>query len=247
MQFGYMCMPFCSWFIVSINIRTLCQRDPKAILDMIVNHGEVKDVMLLRKAAAGFTQLTMKGYVGNRFNMVSRLKSDMAKGAAGIPEECTKQVDEAMAMWDTAQGKFESCSATDDDWTVEAGVSMTNTMMNMAAELDAAHTVMAEAWEAVKRARKVRAAAATKLKNSAAKLSNEAVRPFIKNGVDGAWKAILFHFKMVTTGNDFPRYEASQEPVTSGVSVSETTVLDWSKPHFWFGQPELPANIRGHR
>ena len=44
----------------------MATKNSKAILDKIAKDGEVKDVMLLRKAAVAFTSLTVKSYVGNR-------------------------------------------------------------------------------------------------------------------------------------------------------------------------------------
>ena len=161
-------------------------KNPKIVLDMVAKDGEVKDVMLLRKAAVAFTSITVKGCMGYRFSIVNRLTSDTLKDD-GIPTGYKPKVQESMEMWNTTLATFETYSAKGDDWTVEAGVSMTNVLLNMAAELDVAHTAMSQVWESVKKARKVEQVAAIKEKNTVAKASNEAVRPFIRNGWDGVW------------------------------------------------------------
>ena len=233
--------------IVPISMRTMVAKTPKAILDHIVKTDMVQDVMLLRKAAAAFTSLTVKGYLANRFSVVIRLKADMTK-PDGIPEECKGDVTAAMDIWENAVMNFEAHAAKEEDWTVEAGVSLTNLMFSLAAELDAAHTGLSQAWAQVKKARKVAAAASVKQDNAMAKAHNEAVRPFIQNGMDGGWKAILLHLKLVTTGHvhaadyECPGYEASQ-----AAAMETATDLDWSKPHYWHGQQELPATKQGHR
>ena len=52
----------------------MAAKSPNVVLDEIVKVGEVKDVMLLRKAAASFTSITVKGYVGHRFARLRRLR-----------------------------------------------------------------------------------------------------------------------------------------------------------------------------
>ena len=73
----------------------MATKNPKAILDNIVKDGEVKDVMLLRKAAVAFTSLLVKGYVGNRFACMNRLKTDMVKENS-IPASVMTQVQSSM-------------------------------------------------------------------------------------------------------------------------------------------------------
>ena len=209
---------------------------------MIVKGGEVKDVMLLRKASVAFTNITVKGYVGHRFDFVNNLKSDMLR-EHGIPTDCKTQVQDSMETWNSALDKFETFSAKADDWTVELGVSMTNVLLNMASELEVAHTAMSQVWDAGKKARKVEQAAAIKRKSTMDKASNEALRPFIKNGLDSAWKALLFRFKLVTTGHVLG-HAASQPAVLE----ETTTVVDWSNPHYWLTiEVELPEDKQGLR
>jgi hypothetical protein len=209
-----------------------------------VKSGEVSDVMSLRKAAKAFTAATVKGYTGSRFCFINRLKQDMLR-ENGLPESCKVQVCDNLDIWDKAVGEFESHSATDEGWTVEGGVSMTNLLLVKAAELDTAHSAMSQSWESVKKARKVAAALAVKAKNVAVKAKNEAIRPFITNGIDGGWKGILFHLNLVTTGHvhakECPGYEASKAAV-----METTAVIDWSEAQYWNGQEELPADKRGH-
>ena len=232
---------FCSW-LIAVNIRTLAAKNPKVVLDEIVTAGEVKDVMLLRKAAASFTSVTVKGYVGQRFAFVNRLKTDMAK-TDGIPTECQSDVEAVMEKWDTVMTKFQEYSAQEDDWTVEAGVSMTNVLLNLASELDTVHTAMSHVWDSVKKARKMAVAEAVKEKNSATKASNLAMRPFTKNGVGAAWKTLLQHLKLVSTGHVHDVAQAQSQEVTD----EKATVIDWCKPHHWYGQLELKENEKGHR
>ena len=201
-------------------------KNPKAILDKIVKDGEVQDVMLLRKAAVAFANLTVKGYVGNRFGFVNRLKTDMTKERS-IPMSVMTQVKSSMEMWDCTMNKFQTISAKEEDWTSESGVSMTNTLLNMASELEDAHTAMANVWEAVKKARKLEVAAATKAKNSTVKATNEAFKPFIKNGLDGSWKGLLFNLNLVTTGS-VDSHAASQQKVDSSVMS-----VNWARPQYW--------------
>ena len=230
---------------VSISMRTIVAKKPKTILDHIVRTEAVEDVMLLRKAAAAFTSQTVKAFLAGRFSVVNRLKSDMAK-PQGIPEACKDKVTSAMERWDHAVMNFQAHSAKEEEWTVEAGVSMTNLMFSLAAELDGAHTSLSQAWDQVKQARKIVAAALVKERNATAKAHNQALRPFIEKGIDGGWKAILLHLKLVTTNHvhadECPGYDASQ------AAAKETDKgLDWSKPHYWYGQLELPAAKQGHR
>ena len=90
---------------------------PKVILDDIVKDGEVKDVMLLRKAAVAFANLTVKGYVGNRFAFVNGLKTDMAKQNS-IPMSVMTQVQSSMETWDSTMSKFKTFLAKEGEWTV---------------------------------------------------------------------------------------------------------------------------------
>ena len=219
----------------------MATKNPKAVLDMIVKANDVKDVMLLRKAAAAFTSMTVKGYMGGRFSVVNRLTSDLQKGS--LPGDCQTQVDDALAVWKASVAAFEASSAKEqeDQWTVEAGISMTNVLLNLAAELDIAHTAVSQVWETVKKSRKLELAAATKLKNTLAKASNVAVKPFIKNGVDGAWKGMLFQLQLVTTGH-------VNEAGASQPAVEESaTSVDWSKPHHWLTIEAELGDKQGHR
>ena len=193
---------------------------------MIVKDGEVNDVMLLLKAAVAFTNITVKGCVGHRFAFVNKLKFYMAKGN-GIPTDCKTQVQDYMETWSSDLDKYETFPAKEDDWTVELDVSMTNVLLNMASELEVAHTAMSQVGDAVKKARKVEHAAAISRKHTMDKASNEALKQFIKNSLDGAWKALPFHFNLVTTGHVLG-HAASQPKVME----ETTTVIDWSKPHY---------------
>ena len=105
-------------------------------------------------------------------------------------------------------------SAKEEQWTVESGVSMTNVLLNMASEFEVAHTAMSQVWDAAKKARKLEVAAATKVKNSTDKATNEASKPFIKNGLGGSWKGLLFNLDLVTTGS-VHGHAASQPAVDS--------------------------------
>ena len=156
----------------------MATKNPKAILDNIVKDGEVKGVMLLHKAAVAFTSLTVKGYVGHRFAFVNRLKTDIFKDNS-IPESAMTQVQSSMEMWDSTLDKFTTFSAKEEHWTVEPGVSMTNVLRNMASELEVAHSAMSQVRDAVKKARKLEIAAATKLKNNTDKATIEAFKPFM--------------------------------------------------------------------
>ena len=231
--------PFCSWLIVLITIRIMATKNPKAVLDMIVKADDVKDVMLLRKAAAAFTSITVKGYMGSRFSFVNRLTSDLQKGS--LPQDCQTQVKDSMEHWKASVAAFEAFSAKEDEWTVEAGISMTNVLLNLAAELDNAHTAVSQVWETVKKSRKLELAAATKLKNTLAKASNVAVKPFIKNGVDGAWKGMLFQLQLVTTGH-VNQVGASQPAVEESA-----TSVDWSKLHHLLTIEAELGDKQGHR
>ena len=220
-------------------------KNPQVILDEIVKDGEVKDVMLLRKAASSFTNITVKGYVGNRFAFVNRLKADMAKeGGAGIPGSCHTSAMEVLEKWDFTLDKFKSFSAQEDDWTVEAGVSMTSVLLNLASELDTVHTAMSQVWDSVKKARKAAVAASVKQKNSAIKEKNSAIRPFTYNGVGAGWKALLFEFNLVTTGHVITDHDTAQ---SEKFTPDTTTVIDWSCPHHWCGRLEQPEIKQGHR
>ena len=221
-----------------ITIRIMATKDPKADLNMIVNAEHVKDVMMLRKAAAAFTSITVKDYTAGRFSLPNRLTSEQQKGS--IPKDCQTQVKEAMEMWNASVAAFEAFSAKEDEWTVEAGISMTNVLLSMAAELDSTYTVVSQVWEAVKKSRKLELAAATKLKNTLAKASNSAVKPFIKNGVDGAWKGMLFELQLVTTGA-VNQVKASQPAV-----AESATSVDWSKPHHWLTIEAELGDKQGH-
>ena len=106
-------------------------------------------------------------------------------------------------------------------------VSMTNALLNMASELEVAHTAMSHVWDAVKKARKLEVAAATKAKNSTDKATNEAFKPFIKNGLDGSWKGLLFNLNLVTTGS-VDSHAASQQKVDSSVMS-----VNWARPQHW--------------
>ena len=55
-----------------ITIRIMATKNPKAVLDMIVKADDVKDVMMLRKAAAAFTSITVKDYTAGRFSFPNR-------------------------------------------------------------------------------------------------------------------------------------------------------------------------------
>ena len=215
----------------------MATKDPKAVLDMIVKADDVKDVMMLRKAAAAFTSITVKDYTAGRFSLPNRLTSDQQKGS--IPKDCQTQVKDAMEMWNASVAAFEAFSAKEDEWTVEAGISMTN-LLNLAAELDNAQTAVSQVWETVKKSRKLELAAATKLKNTLAKASNSAVKPFIKNGVDGAWKGMLFELQLVTTGA-VNQVKASQPAV-----AESATSVDWSKPHHWLTIEAELGDKQGH-
>ena len=107
----------------------MATKTPKVILDDIVKDGEVKDVMLLRKAAVAFANLTVKGYVGNRFGFVNRLKTDMTKDNS-LPMSAMTQVQSSMETRDSTVSKFKAFSAKEEEWTVESGVSMTNMLLN---------------------------------------------------------------------------------------------------------------------
>ena len=97
----------------------------------------------------------------------------------------------------------------------------------MASELEVAHTAMSHVWDAVKKARKLEVAAATKAKNSTDKATNEAFKPFIKNGLDGSWKGLLFNLNLVTTGS-VVGHAASQQAVDSSVMS-----VNWATPQYW--------------
>ena len=119
---------------------------------------------------------------------------------------------------------------------------MTNVLFNMSSELEVAHTAMSQVWDVVKKARKVKRAAATKLKNTRDKATNAAFKPFIKNGLDGAWKALLFHLDLVTPGHVLG-HAASQPAVDSSA-----TVIEWSNPQYWWTiEVGLPEDKRGLR
>ena len=214
----------------------MAAKNPKVVLDEIVK------VILLLKAAASFASITAKGHVGHRFAFVNRLKADMAKKDQkdGILKGCQTNVQDIMERWDLALERFRAYSAQEDDWTVEAGVSMTTILLNMAPELDIVHTAMSQVWDAVKKARKVALAAAVK-ENSATKASNVAIRPFTKKGVGAAWKALLFQFNLVTTGHVLIGHDEAQ---SQEVTDETTTVIDWSNPHYWYGQLVLGVWLR---
>ena len=70
--------------------------------------------MLLRKAAVAFATLTVKGYVGNRFGFVNRLKTDMTKDNS-LPMSVMTQVKSSMETWDCTMNKFQTISAKEED------------------------------------------------------------------------------------------------------------------------------------
>ena len=106
---------------------------------------------------------------------------------------------------------------------------MTIVLLNMASELEVAHTAMSQVWDAAKKARKLKHAAATKLQSNTDKATNEAFKPFIKNGLGGAWKALLFQLDLVTTGLVLG-HAASQPAVDSSAMAWSA---NWSNPPLW--------------
>ena len=87
-------------------------------------------------------------------------------------------------------------------------------------------------------------AAATNLKNNTDKATNEAFKPFIKNGLDGAWKALLFQLDLVTTGPVLG-HAASQPAVDSSAMAWS---VDCSNPHYWLTiEVSLPEDKQGLR
>ena len=85
-----------------------------------------------------------------------------------------------------------------------------------------------------------------KAKNERAKLTMEAIRPFVVNGLNGAWKAMLSAMDLLTTGEVASPLSTRDGYPSSAPALEGEEDLDWSLPAWWYSKHEVDDDRLGH-